>query len=52
MNKVAIYIPTYNNRYSDILNYANELIKSYQVFIIFSNNDEKLDSYNSYISVV
>jgi len=47
-NKVAIYIPTYNNRYSDMLNYTNELIKSYQVFIVFSNNDEKLESYNSY----
>jgi len=48
MNKVAIYIPTYNNRYSDMLNYANILIKSYDVFIIFSNNDEELESYNTY----
>lgn len=48
MNKVAIYIPTYNNRYSDMLNYANILIKSYDVFIIFSNNDEELKSYNTY----
>ena len=48
MNKVAIYIPTYNNRYSEMLNYTNTLIKSYDVFIIFSNNDEKLESYNTY----
>lgn len=48
MNKVAIYIPTYNNRYSEMLNYANTLIKSYDVFIVFSNNDEKLESYNTY----
>ena len=47
-DKVAIYIPTYNNRYSEMLNYTNTLIKSYDVFIIFSNNDEKLESYNSY----
>lgn len=47
-NKVAIYMPTYNNRYSEMLNYANTLIKSYDVFIIFSNNDEKLESYNNY----
>jgi hypothetical protein len=48
MNKVAIYIPTYNNRYSEMLNYTNILIKSYDVFIVFSNNDEKLESYNNY----
>ena len=47
-DKVAIYIPTYNNRYSEMLNYTNILIKSYDVFIIFSNNDEKLESYNNY----
>lgn len=47
-DKVAIYIPTYNNRYSEMLNYTNILIKSYDVFIIFSNNDEKLESYNDY----
>lgn len=47
-DKVAIYIPTYNNRYSEMLNYTNTLIKSYDVFIIFSNNDEKLESYNKY----
>lgn len=47
-DKIAIYIPTYNNRYSEMLNYTNTLIKSYDVFIIFSNNDEKLESYNSY----
>ena len=47
-DKVAIYIPTYNNRYSEMLNYTNTLIKSYDVFIIFSNNDEKLESYNNY----
>lgn len=48
MNKVAIYIPTYNNRYCEMLNYTNTLIKSYDVFIVFSNNDEKLESYNTY----
>lgn len=47
-DKTAIYIPTYNNRYSEMLNYANTLIKTCSVFIIFSNNDEKLESYNTY----
>jgi len=45
---IAIYIPTYNNRYSEMLNYVNTLVKSFSVFIIFSNNDDKLDSYNNY----
>ena len=47
-DNIVIYIPTYNNRYSEMLNYANTLIKFCPVFIIFSNNDEKLESYNSY----
>ena len=29
-DKTAIYIPTYNNRYSEMLNYANTLIKEEQ----------------------
>lgn len=46
--RTAIYIPTYNNRYSDMLNYANTLSDLCDVYIVFSNNDEKLDSYNNY----
>jgi len=48
MNKVAIYIPTYKNRYKEMLNYTNTLINKFDVFIVFSTYDDKLESYNEY----
>lgn len=48
LNKVVICIPTYNNRYSEVLNYINKLTSLCDVFIVFSNSDDKLKEYDSY----
>ena len=48
LDKVAICIPTYNNRYSEVLNYINKLTSLCDVFIVFSNSDDKLKEYDSY----
>jgi len=48
IDNVAICIPTYNNRYSEVLNYINKLTTLGDVYVIFSNNDDKLNEYDSY----
>lgn len=45
MNKTAIYIPSYQNRYDEIFNYVNELSKDYDIFIVLSEDDTKLKNY-------
>lgn len=46
--KLAICIFTYKNRYSTLLNYTNNLVDKYDVFIVFSNDDPKLSEYDEY----
>ncbi len=46
--QTALCIPTYNNRYKELLNYVNELTKITNVFIILSTDDPKIDEYKEY----
>lgn len=42
--KAAIFIPTYKNRYDELLNCIND-IEKYEVFVVFSSYDN-IESYN------
>ena len=44
MNNTAIFIPSYQNRYDEIFNYLNN-INDYDIFIILSKDDTKLNNY-------
>lgn len=47
MKEIVICIPTYKNRYSNLLNYVNTLSDKYDVCVVFSTYDEKLPEYDT-----